>query len=66
MISTAVVVGRDRELAALADLLGSDERLPAVLLLEGEAGIGKTTLWRAAVEEARARGYGLLTSARPS
>jgi hypothetical protein len=29
VISTAAVVGRDRELGALADFFGSDERLPA-------------------------------------
>jgi hypothetical protein len=33
VISTAAAVGRDRELAALADFLASDGRLPAVLLL---------------------------------
>ena len=33
----------------------------AVLVLEGEAGIGKTTLWAAAVEAARRRGYEVLT-----
>ncbi|TMK70215.1 MAG: ATP-binding protein, partial [Actinobacteria bacterium] len=61
MNSTAAVVGRDRELGALADFFGSDERLPAVLLLEGDAGIGKTTLWRAGVELAVGR-FRVLTS----
>jgi DNA-binding NarL/FixJ family response regulator len=61
VISTVPVVGRDRELAALADFLGSAPRLPAVLLLEGEAGIGKTTLWRAGVELAGDR-FRVLTS----
>jgi DNA-binding NarL/FixJ family response regulator len=61
VISTAAVVGRDQELAALADFFGSGERLPGVLLLEGEAGIGKTTLWRAGVELAGDR-FRVLTS----
>ena len=34
---------------------------PAGLILEGEAGIGKTTLWRAAVEQARQRGFRVLS-----
>jgi DNA-binding CsgD family transcriptional regulator len=57
------VVGRDRELeeiAAFLDLAGGE---PRALLIEGEAGIGKTTLWRAAVHEARERGYRVLACA---
>ena len=38
--------------------------LPAVLLLQGEAGIGKTTLWLAGVAEAREKGLRVLV-ARP-
>ena len=38
------IVGRDAELAAIDDFLDRDRR-SGVLLLEGEAGIGKTTLW---------------------
>ena len=37
----------------------------AALTLEGEAGIGKSTLWLAAVDRARSRGLRLL-SARPA
>ncbi len=36
---------------------------PAFLVLEGEAGIGKTTLWIEALEQARRRGF-LVVSAR--
>jgi DNA-binding CsgD family transcriptional regulator len=43
------VVGRQEELADLDRFLGADGELPAALVLEGEAGIGKTTLWRSAV-----------------
>ena len=38
---------------------------PAALVLEGEAGIGKSTLWLAGVEAARERGFRVL-SARPA
>jgi DNA-binding CsgD family transcriptional regulator len=58
------IVGREDELAAVRDLLGADEGLSA-LVLEGEAGIGKTTLWSAGVEAARERGSLVLT-ARPA
>src|SRR5919204_996574 len=59
-------IGRDAELARLRAFL---ERRPedgaAALLVEGEAGIGKTALWRAATEAARERGLRVLR-ARPS
>lgn len=59
------VVGRDRELALLASRL--DEEHPAgfapVFLLSGEAGVGKTTLWRAATDLAGERGYRVLRCA---
>jgi DNA-binding CsgD family transcriptional regulator len=48
------VIGRDVELAALREFLSSDSELPAALILDGEAGIGKTTLWHAGVEIAQA------------
>ena len=38
---------------------------PTAIALEGEAGIGKSTLWRAAVEDARGRGLRVLSS-RPA
>ena len=39
------IVGRERELAALAGFVDEAPRRPRALVLEGEAGIGKTTLW---------------------
>lgn len=48
------VVGRDAEWRAVEDWLAL--RDPPVLLVHGEAGIGKTTLWSAGVEAARASG----------
>jgi DNA-binding CsgD family transcriptional regulator len=53
-------IGRDRELAEIASFLDIVDDTPRVLLIEGEAGIGKTTLWRAGVAEARERGYRVL------
>jgi DNA-binding CsgD family transcriptional regulator/DNA polymerase III delta prime subunit len=61
MESGTDVVGREEEVAALAEFLDARTRLPGVLLLEGEAGIGKTTLWRRGVELAAERGYRLLS-----
>jgi DNA-binding CsgD family transcriptional regulator len=43
------LIGRDSERATIRALL--DGRAPAVLLLDGEAGIGKTSLWRSALAE---------------
>jgi hypothetical protein len=45
-VSAEGVVGRDHELAAVAAFLDRLPSGPCGLLLEGEAGIGKTTLWR--------------------
>jgi hypothetical protein len=46
------VVGRDRKLAEITSFLELADR-KRILLLEGDAGIGKTTLWRAGVDAAR-------------
>ena len=59
------VVGREREVAALTAFLDSIPRGPRALLLEGEPGIGKTTLWRDALRHAGDRGYRVL-QARPA
>jgi DNA-binding CsgD family transcriptional regulator len=61
----ADIVGRQAELRAVAGFLDSVDTRPAALLLEGEAGIGKTTLWLATVEQARGRGFHVLM-ARPA
>ena len=50
----ASVVGRDVELAVIADFLAGISDGASVLVLEGEAGMGKTTLWRSAIERAEA------------
>src|SRR5438093_1398386 len=53
--AAADLIGRDEELAAIARFL--EPRAPAcAVAIEGEPGIGKTTVWEAAVAEAAARG----------
>jgi DNA-binding CsgD family transcriptional regulator len=52
------VVGRDGELAALRAFV--EGSAPRVMVLEGEAGIGKTTLWRRGIELASERSYRVL------
>jgi DNA-binding CsgD family transcriptional regulator len=59
------VVGREEEVGVLAEFLDSRGDLPGVLLLVGEPGIGKTTLWGRAIELASERSYRVL-SCRPS
>jgi DNA-binding CsgD family transcriptional regulator len=59
------VVGRENDLRRVETFLGRVRDGPARLLLEGEAGIGKTTLWRAAVERAVELGFRVL-EARPA
>lgn len=59
------IVGRERELALIADALDAVGGGTRAIWLHGEAGIGKTTLWQSAVELARARGFRVLVS-RPT
>src|SRR5215472_10717090 len=63
-VPVADVVGRDREMAALAAFLDAVPSGPCGLVLEGAAGIGKTTVWRAGVAWAAERSYTVL-SCRP-
>ncbi|MDN5861396.1 MAG: AAA family ATPase, partial [Pseudonocardia sp.] len=58
----APTIGRDAELATVNRFLDAVADGPSALLVEGVAGIGKTTLWRAAVTTARARGYQVLAA----
>ena len=59
---SAAIVGREDELAALAQFLSGDN-WPRTLLLEGQPGAGKTTLWEHAVAAAQERFHVL--AARP-
>jgi len=53
----AQVVGRARELGKLSRFLDAAVAGPSMLVLEGEPGIGKTTLWQACVDAAGERSY---------
>jgi hypothetical protein len=46
-----------REIAVVSAFLDSVPRGPRALLVEGEAGIGKSTVWFESVRLAEARGY---------
>jgi hypothetical protein len=56
-LAADIVIGRDEELGKIAPFQDASAELPGALLLEGDAGIGKTTLWRAALEAAGDRSY---------
>ena len=59
------VIGRDDELALLGNFVSALATGPAAFVLVGEAGVGKTTLWRAGADAARERGCRVLET-RPS
>jgi len=54
------VLGRDSALAAVATFVDAMETAPSALLLEGDPGIGKTTVWRSARMAAADRGHRVL------
>ncbi len=51
------VVGRESELFAVESFLGAIRDGFAALVLEGEPGIGKTTIWQEAVRRAEGEGF---------
>ena len=51
------LVYRPFELRTVSEFLRSVTQQPSGLVIEGEPGIGKTTLWLSAVEQARDSGY---------
>jgi DNA-binding CsgD family transcriptional regulator len=59
------IVSREDEMALLHAFAGRSEQGPAALVIDGEPGIGKSTLWRAGVEQARDKGLRVLSS-RPA
>jgi DNA-binding CsgD family transcriptional regulator len=59
------VIGREREIAEASGFLADAATTGGGLLFAGVPGIGKTTIWAAAVEDAAARGFRVLV-ARPS
>jgi ATP/maltotriose-dependent transcriptional regulator MalT len=63
--SATQIFGRDQEFRRLSAFLEVIPRGPCALLLEGEAGMGKTTIWRWALDRAAASGHRLL-ACRPA
>ncbi|HET7667734.1 MAG TPA: AAA family ATPase [Mycobacterium sp.] len=51
------VISRPLEFRAVTEFLRPASQQPSGLVIEGEAGIGKTTLWLSAVEQARDLGH---------
>lgn len=49
------IIGRERELEAIEGFLAEAQEGPRALVLSGEPGIGKTTLWEEGLEEAERR-----------
>jgi carboxylesterase type B len=58
---SGAVIGRDGELELVQEFLDAIGSGPTGLVLAGEAAIGKTILWQAAVEHARGRFARVLT-----
>jgi DNA-binding CsgD family transcriptional regulator len=54
------VLGRDDELAAIARWVEGFGSEPSAIVLDGDAGIGKTTLWREAVATVRHAGHAVV------
>ena len=61
MLCAMELLGRERELETFAAYADAVREGPVGFVVEGEPGIGKTTLWQAAVAAARERGYCVLT-----
>jgi DNA-binding NarL/FixJ family response regulator len=61
----SAIVGRSDELAVLRTFFAEVSPAPTLMVIEGEAGIGKSTLFTAGVESARERGLRQLVS-RPA
>jgi DNA-binding CsgD family transcriptional regulator len=56
------LAGRATETRQISDVLDKVAGRPAALIIEGDAGIGKTTLWLDALERARAKGIHVLAA----
>ncbi|HKV87344.1 MAG TPA: ATP-binding protein, partial [Candidatus Dormibacteraeota bacterium] len=54
------VIGRDSELSVVDRWLAGPAAGPFALIIEGEAGVGKTTVWRHAIQSAEAAGMRVL------
>jgi DNA-binding CsgD family transcriptional regulator len=60
--SKDAIVGREAEFASVSRFLEDAQSEARILLLEGEPGIGKTTLWLAGVDLARDAGHRVMSS----
>ena len=56
------MVSRSAEERAIDEFLTSAHRQPSALVIEGEAGIGKSTLWWAGLDRARGKGFRVLAA----
>jgi hypothetical protein len=56
------LIGRDREVRALTELIGKATKAGQALVIIGDPGIGKSALLGAAQDAARAAGFGVLTT----
>lgn len=54
--------GRSTEARVVEDFLTSASTGPSALVIEGDPGIGKTTLWLSALDQARERGFAVLAA----
>lgn len=54
--------GRSTEARVVEDFLTSASTAPSALVIEGDPGIGKTTLWLSALDQARQRGFAVLAA----
>jgi DNA-binding CsgD family transcriptional regulator len=55
-------IGRETELGVIAGFLDRVATEPVALVLSGPAGIGKSTIWKAAIADARRRGFRALVT----
>src|SRR6476659_7223847 len=55
-------MSQSEQAAVISDFLTAASGEPAALVVEGEPGIGKTTLWSGAVEQAVTRGFHVLSA----
>ncbi|HJT95796.1 MAG TPA: AAA family ATPase [Mycobacterium sp.] len=56
------VISRSAEFRAVSEFVRGTEQRPTGLIIEGEAGIGKTTIWLAALAQAHDRGFRVISA----
>lgn len=62
MAGAAECLGREAELSAVSAFLDGVARWPGALVIEGDAGIGKSTVWSAGLDEVSSRPLHLLVA----